>query len=160
MLVLSRQKTVPARAQTQDALKDAALKGGYILKDAAPEKGHKEAQVVLWATGSEVGLALSVQETLEQKGVRTRVISLPCLELLSMQSKDYQTSLTAHTGKNTLHVSIEAGITQPWQGFLGKGALHFGIDTFGASGKGDAVMKACGLSCDVVASAILKHISA
>ncbi|MGB0919285.1 MAG: transketolase [Holosporaceae bacterium] len=159
-LILSRQKVAPVRAiaDPKGQLQDACLKGGYVLKDALGPY-----QVTLWATGSEVSLALLVQQALEAQGVGARLVSVPCLELLAQQSSLYRRTLyqgeaEGEAGTLPLQVSLEAGVTRPWAAYLGKGALHFGINRFGASGKGDAVMHALGLEPKAIANSILQRL--
>ena len=101
-------------------------KGAYILKEAssAPD-------IVIIATGSEVGLALDVQNALEGKNLSTRVVSAPCLEWFNEQSPAYRQEVIPTQAK--LRVSIEAGVAQGWREYVGDNGLIVSLEHFGAS---------------------------
>lgn len=121
-MILTRQG-LPVLNQYADVIRDSVQLGGYVLSDV------DSPQVCLAATGSEVSLALKAQEQLKSEGVRASVISVPCRELF----------LGDCLPEGVPCVTIEAGVTQSWQGF-GKGkTISIGIDRFGESGPGDAV---------------------
>ena len=114
--------------------------------------------MTIFASGSEVSLALEVDELLEDLAVR--IISLPCWELFFEQPQAYQRRLLE--GKAGLRVSLEAGATVGWERFTGRSGLTIGVDRFGASGPGRKVAALMGLGAQEVSNRIrtvLKSIS-
>jgi len=101
-------------------------KGAYILKEASSSP-----DIVIIATGSEVGLALDVQSALEGKNLSTRVVSAPCLEWFNEQSPAYRQEVIPTKAK--LRVSIEAGVAQGWREYVGDNGLIISLEHFGAS---------------------------
>ncbi|MGR3974061.1 MAG: transketolase [Candidatus Rhabdochlamydia sp.] len=124
-IILSRQNLTPLK-ETQRTYSEGVGRGAYIVK---PEK--KRADYTLFATGSELSLALEVAHLLEQEGKDVRVVSMPCWELFRQQNQDYKNLiLKSHPGQK---VSIEAGISQGWHEWIGEEGIAISIDTFGAS---------------------------
>ena len=114
------------------------LKGAYILKDSDP------AELILMATGSEVGITLKAADELEASGIKTRVVSFPSWELFEMQSAEYKESVLPSEIK--ARVSIEAGIKQGWEKYIGDYGEAVSIEKFGASAPGDIIMKEYGFT--------------
>ncbi len=114
------------------------LKGAYILKDSDP------AELILMATGSEVGITLKAADELEASGIKTRVVSFPSWELFEMQSVEYKESVLPSEIK--ARVSIEAGIKQGWEKYIGDYGEAVSIEKFGASAPGDIIMKEYGFT--------------
>ena len=103
------------------------LKGAYVLRDTP----HKNPDIILIATGSEVQLALGAAKELEAKGKGVRVVSMPSWELFDRQPEAYrQEVLPNHI---EARIAIEAGITQGWHRYVGRGGEVIGLDHFGAS---------------------------
>lgn len=144
VLVTSRQK-LPVLDETVGALVN---RGGYILKDAA----DGDLDMIIMASGSEVHLALEVQDQLAQKGLNVRVVSMPCMDLFKEQPKGYRDSVLPPEVTN--RVAIEMGASQSWYEFTGLDGHVFGIDTFGASGNGDEVIKHFGFTADQIVDAL------
>jgi len=144
VIVLTRQK-VPFLG-----VRDAAVaKGAYVLSDA--EGGNPD--LILIATGSEVALAVDAKKLLDAKGVRTRVVSMPCWELFDAQPQAYRDEvLPPAVGAR---MSIEAGATLGWSKYVGDRGYAFGIDKFGASAPAAAIAKAYGFTPDNVAQVAL-----
>jgi transketolase len=117
-------------------------RGAYVLADAdSPD-------VVLVATGAEVGTALGARDLLAEKGVQARVVSMPCWELFEAEDNAYREEvLPLHLPK----ISVEAATTFGWARWVD---ASIGIDTFGASGKGDKVLVHFGISPDAVAGRV------
>src|SRR5262249_24351345 len=140
-LVLSRQN-VPIVDRSVFAPASGLRRGAYVLADAdSPD-------VVLVATGAEVGTALGANELLAEKGVSSRVVSMPCWELFEAQDADYRDEvLPAGVPK----ISVEAAATFGWARWVD---ASIGIDTFGASGKGDKVLEHFGISPEAVAAKV------
>lgn len=139
MLVLSRQNldTLPGGAKY-----DQVAHGAYIV---SKQKGPKP-QGVLIATGSEVSLAIQVQAKLAKKDIDVSVISMPSFELFEQQSAEYKESVLPKDVKKRM--SIEMGATLGWERYVGLEGCSLGIDTFGASGKGEELIKHFGFTVE------------
>lgn len=125
-------------------------KGGYVLAEA----GDGEPDLVLVATGSEVGLALDARDKLAAGGIRVRVVSMPCTSLFDQQPAAYQEAVL---GRGPV-AAVEAGKTDGWYRYTGRGGLVIGIDTFGASGPAGAVAEHFRLTAEQVAARIREHL--
>ena len=125
-LLLTRQK-IPIFDRTE--MGDAANleKGGYILLDS----GKVYPDVILIATGSEVGLAVEAHATLTEQGIAARVVSMPSWELFAGQSDAYRD--TVLPPGVTARVAIEAGVTMGWDRWVGPQGSIIGLDRFGVS---------------------------
>jgi len=145
-LLLSRQNlSVVDRATHGDVA--LVAKGAYILKEASASP-----DVVLIATGSEVGVALATQELLEGQGVSTRVVSAPCLEWFKETDAAYQGQVIPKNAK--LRVSIEAGIAQGWRDYIGDSGISISLEHFGASASAGKLFTEFGFGPDVIAAKI------
>jgi transketolase len=140
-LVLSRQD-VATVDRTVLAPAAGLRRGAYVLADVdSPD-------VVLVATGAEVGTALGARELLEQNGIQARIVSMPSWELFEQQPSEYRDEvLPAAVPK----ISVEAGSTFGWSRWVD---ASIGIDTFGASGKGAKVLEHFGISPAGVAAQV------
>jgi len=123
-----------------------SAKGGYRLRSAKAER-----KVVLIGTGSEVAIAVSVAEQLEEKGIGADVVSMPSWERFDAQSSPYKAGVLP---LDVLRVSVEAGTTMGWERYVGDG-LRIGIDSFGASAPIDALYDHFGLTADKITAQIL-----
>ncbi len=136
-LMLTRQG-LPVLDQEKYPSAQNLLKGAYILKDSdTPE-------LILMATGSEVSITLKAAEELEASGVKTRVVSFPSWELFEMQSEEYKKSVLPSEIK--ARVSIEAGIKQGWEKYIGDYGEAISIEKFGASAPGGIAMEKYGFT--------------
>ncbi len=126
-----------------------ALRGGYILSDS---KGAPEA--LLMASGSEVEQMMAAQKALWDKGIDTRVVSMPCMELYDEQPESYRESVLPKAVR--ARVSMEAGVSQPWYKYVGFDGAVIGIDTFGASGKYSDLFPKFGITTEHVVQETLK----
>jgi len=145
-LVLSRQD-VPIIDRSALAPAGGLRKGAYVLADAGSP------DVVLVATGAEVSTALGARDLLAEKGVQARVVSMPSWELFEQQSPEYRDEvLPAGIPK----ISVEAGSTFGWTKWVD---ASIGIDDFGKSGKGAAVLEHFGISPEAVAASVEQTIS-
>ncbi len=138
-IILTRQN-VPVMDRGSLSPAAGLRKGAYILSDSSPGKPD----VILIATGSEVHLVLEAQEKLRAEGVKTRVVSMPSWELFEQQSENYRQEVLPPDV--TQRVSIEAGATLGWHRYTGKDGEIIGIDHFGASAPGSAVLKEFGFT--------------
>ena len=140
-LILSRQALPPMpRTPAQVA---AIARGGYVLSDSegAPE-------IVLIATGSEVGLAVEAAKLLTAQGGRVRVVSMPCTSVFEAQDAAYRASVLP---AGTKRVAIEAGSREGWWRFVGLDGAVVGMDTFGASAPAKKLFEHFGLTAAHVA---------
>lgn len=138
MLVLTRQKIPAVRTQAGDL----ALKGAYeLMPSAGPAK------VTLFASGSEVSLAMSAQRTLEAEGIATRVVSTPSWDLFDAQPASYKTSVI---GNAPVKIAVEAAVSLGWERFIGTDGHFVGMTGFGASAPADRLFKEFGITADAI----------
>lgn len=145
-LCLTRQK-LPTLDRSTLAPAAEARRGGYVLSEAA----NGIPDVVLIASGSEVALALEAQVVLSDTGRSARVVSMPCWELFDAQDSAYRASVLP---VGVPRVSIEAGITQGWERYVGIDGEKVGIDRFGASAPGNVVADQLGLNIAAIQAAV------
>jgi transketolase len=107
--------------------------------------------VILIATGSEVGLAMTAREQLEAAGTSTRVVSMPCVEWFHAQDRAYQQLVLPPDIK--ARVSIEAGVAQGWREIVGDAGEIISIEHFGASAEGGVLFEQFGFTPDRVVAA-------
>ena len=143
-LVLSRQGTsfIP---RTDSQITDIR-KGGYVLSDS-----DGIADVIIIATGSEVGLAMDSQAALKDNGVNARVVSMPCTHAFDRQEEKYQDSVLTPGVKR---VSIEAGVTDFWKKYVGLDGASVGINTYGESAPGADLFKHFGFTVENVVKTV------
>lgn len=146
-LLLSRQNLRTVDRSTHGAA-SGVDKGAYILKDASTAP-----RVVIVATGSEVGIALDAQISLEADGIATRVVSAPCLEWFNEQTESYRSSVIPTTA---LRVSVEAGIAQGWREYVGDKGIVISLDHFGASAGAGKLFAEFGFSAERIVGEIKK----
>lgn len=122
-------------------------KGAYIIKDS---KGKPD--VILIATGSEVSMTLEASEILESDGIKTRVISMPSWELFEMQDDNYKEKVLPEDVKARL--SVEAGVKQGWEKYVGDAGDSISIEKYGASAPLNVIFEKYGFSAEnIVAKA-------
>jgi transketolase len=143
-MALSRQKTAAVR--TVAASENMSAKGAYELRAA-----NGTARATLFATGTEVPLALAAADVLEAEGTPTRVVSVPCFELFFQQPKTYQDSVI---GRGTVRVAVEAAIQQGWERFIGEDGGFVGMTAFGASAPAEVLYEKFGITTDAVVAAV------
>jgi transketolase len=140
LLALSRQTLTNFSDVPVEVRRNGALKGAYIL--------HRETgplEIILIATGSEVQHAVAAAK---QLGGGIRVVSAPSLERFERQDASYQEEVLPSACRK--RVSIEAGVTEFWYKYVGLEGKPIGVDRFGLSAPGDAVMKELGITADHV----------
>jgi transketolase len=145
LLALSRQ-AVPA-ARTSAAKNKVAL-GAYELIKA--EGGGPK--VTIFATGTEISIAVAAREMLQEKGVPTRVVSCPCFELFAQQDDAYRAKTI---GRAKVRIGIEAAIRQGWDLFLRPADPFVGMSGFGASAPAKDLYKHFGITAEAVVAAAL-----
>ena len=150
-LLLTRQN-VPFQTRSAGQI-GAIARGAYTLSEA--EGGAP--QVILVATGSEVGLAMDAQKQLAADGIRVRVVSMPCTAVFDRQDASYKSALLP---AGVPKVAIEAGVTDGWWKYVGHTGCVIGIDTFGESAPGPVLFKFFGITAEHVVATARKFLSA
>ena len=149
VLALSRQNLPTVRQKHQFA--NLVSKGAYILEEAS-----KNRRVILIATGSEVSIALQARELLEDKGIGTRVVSMPCMELFSQQDETYKRRILPPG--QAIRIGIEAGVRTGWDEWLlghrarANKSSFVGMKSFGASAPAEVLFNHFGITPDRIAS--------
>ncbi len=149
-LLFSRQG-VPHQQRTSEQIKNIR-RGGYILRDTA---GKPDA--IVMATGSEVGLAMAAAETLDGKGIKVRVVSLPSTDIFDSQDETYREAVLPSEVR--ARVAVEAGITDYWRKYVGLTGKVLGIDSFGESAPAEDVFAHFGFTVENLAKIIEDVIS-
>jgi len=144
-LVFSRQNLAhQARTDAQLALIEF---GGYVLGEPADGKFD----LIIIATGSEVGLAMEAKAALEKDGIAARVVSMPCPNLFDRQPQAYRDEVLPSSCRK--RIAIEAGVTDYWRKYVGLDGAVVGIDRFGASAPAEAWFKYFGFTVEEVVAA-------
>ena len=158
-LALENQKTPSTLALTRQGLpavrteydeENMCAYGAYELATASDD-----AQVTIFASGSEVEIALAAAEKLEANNHPTRVVSVPCMELFEQQSDDYKAALI---GTAPIRVGVEAAIRMSWDRFIGSDGIFVGMDSFGASGPIKDLYNHFGITADAIADAATQRL--
>lgn len=150
-LVFSRQG-LPAQARDAEQLANVA-KGGYVLKNCAGTP-----DLILIATGSEVGLAMDSADALTAKGKKVRVVSMPSTNTFDAQDAAYKESVLP--SNVTKRVAIEAAHTDYWYKYVGFEGAMVGMTTFGESAPGGDLLKYFGFTVDNVVATAEKILAA
>ncbi len=144
-LIFSRQN-LNHQERSDDALANIA-KGGYVLSDC-----DGTPDLILIATGSEVGITVDAAKELTAKGKKVRVVSMPCTNSFDAQSDDYKESVLP--AAVTARVAVEAAVTYAWGEYVGLGGKVIGINHFGESAPADQLFKEFGFTVEnIVATA-------
>jgi len=146
-LVLTRQN-VPVFDRSRYASAEGVLKGGYVLAD--PEDGDPE--LIMVATGSEVGLALGAHERLAGEGIRSRVVSLPSWEVFDRQDQSYRDQVLPP--EVTARVAIEEASPLGWERYVGDEGLILAMRGFGLSAPFKDVEEEFGFTPEKIAAAV------
>ncbi|MHC4585472.1 MAG: transketolase [Planctomycetota bacterium] len=126
-------------------------KGAYVLV------GADKPDILLLASGSEVGLAVETAEKLSAEGISAQVVSMPCWELFEKQSREYKDSVIPPQIK--ARVGIEAGVELGWSKWLGDNGIFIGMSSFGASAPAKICFEKFGITVDNVVSAAKKSMA-
>ena len=146
LLALSRQNLPQLRT---DISENWSARGAYRLRAANAAR-----RVILIATGSEVEIAVSVADRLEEHGLGADVVSMPSWERFDTQPAAYRDDVLP---KGALRVSIEAGSTMGWERYV-LGGLRFGVDGFGASAPIADLYSHFALTADAITPQIIKEL--
>jgi transketolase len=142
LMALSRQKTPAVRLHPTDGA-NLSARGAYELAAA-----NGEPQVTLFASGTEVAVALDARALLQAEGIGARVVSTPCWELFDAQPADYRLEVI---GASPVRVAVEAGVRQGWERFIGEDGGFVGMSGFGASAPFERLYKEFGVTAEAVA---------
>jgi len=147
VLALSRQNLPAMRTEYTD--ENLCARGAYVLA------GSDNDEAVIFATGSEVMLAMEARKTLEADGISTRVVSVPSLELFYAQPQAYRREVI---GTPKARVAVEAGISMSWDRLLGDTGRFIGMTGFGASGPAEELYTHFGITADAVVEAVTSQL--
>jgi transketolase len=148
VLALTRQNLPQLR--TTAPAENPCSQGGYELVAA-----QGAARVSLFASGSEVEIAVAAQKQLTERGIAARVVSVPSLELLLAQPAE---RLQAIVGNAPVKVAIEAAVRWGWDALIGKDGAFIGMHSFGASAPAKDLYKHFGITAEAAVDAALKRL--
>ena len=146
-IALSRQK-VPY-INPSNSKENKCEKGAYVVNLTS-----HESNVTLVASGTEVELALKVQDKLKENNIHSKVVSMPCMELFDKQPEDYRKDILE---ENSLIITLEAGSVMSWQKYIKNKGANLGIDKFGESAPYKEVYKHFKLSEEDITNFIQKN---
>ena len=147
-IALSRQK-VPY-INPKNTRENKSKKGAYVVNITS-----HDSNVTIVASGTEVELALKVQEKLKENNIHSKVVSMPCMELFDKQPEDFRNDIIE---KNSLVVTLEAGSVISWQKYIKNKGMNIGIDQFGESAPYKDVYNHFGLSEEKITNFIQKKL--
>ena len=124
-------------------------KGAYVVNTTSHENN-----LTIVASGTEVELALKVQDKLKANNIHSKVVSMPCMELFDKQPEEYKSDILE---EDSLIVTIEAGNVMSWQKYINNKGLNLGIDKFGESAPYKEVYKYFKLTEEEITSLIQKN---
>ncbi|MCX7340615.1 MAG: transketolase [Hyphomicrobiales bacterium] len=150
VLALTRQNLTPVRREATRA--NLCATGAYELLGAEGGRAH----ATIFATGSEIEIAVASRRMLAEKGIRARIVSVPSLELFLSQPAEARAKII---GQARIKVAVEAGIRMGWDAVIGADGLFVGMSTFGASAPYKELYRLFGITPEAVADAVTaKHI--
>ncbi|GAA1323057.1 transketolase [Pseudonocardia xinjiangensis] len=132
---------------------EGVARGGYVLAEAS----SGEPQLIIMATGSELQIAVEARRVLEDDGVPTRVVSMPCVDWFTEQDDEYRESVLPAAVK--ARVSVEAGIAQPWYRFTGDAGEIVSIEHYGASADYKTLFREFGFTTENVVAAARRSLA-
>ncbi len=146
-LALTRQNLPALRTEASE--ENLCALGAYELVSA------DDAEVSIFATGSEVEIAVAAASKLSAQGHAARVVSVPCFELFEAQESEYRHAVL---GRAKVNIAIEAGVRQGWDRFIGRDGIFIGMDGFGASGPYEKLYEHFGITADAAVKAALARL--
>jgi transketolase len=150
VLALTRQN-LPSQRKTFEE-KNLSANGAYVLIDS-----EDDAVVTIFASGSEVEIAVDAHKELMGSGIAARVVSVPSFELFEAQSADYKEAVI---GSSPVKIAVEAGIRMGWDRFIGNDGLFIGMTGFGASAPYKELYEHFGITKDAVVAAAKEKLNA
>ena len=148
IIVLTRQGLPTLRTDGDENLSE---RGAYVLRAASAEP-----KAVIYATGSEVEIAVGAAEKLEAEGIATQVVSVPCFEKFALQDDAYKASIYAEAA--AAHVAVEAACKMGWEEFLGRKGKFVGMKGFGASAPANELYEHFGITIDATITAVKEQL--
>ncbi|HUN99399.1 MAG TPA: transketolase [Bradyrhizobium sp.] len=148
VLALTRQNLPQLRTTVPNDI--PCSHGGYEL---VPAEG--DAKVSFFASGSEVQIAVEARKQLAERGIASRVVSVPSLELLLAQPEDRKQAII---GNAPVNVAIEAAVRWGWDAVIGKEGEFIGMHGFGASAPAKDLFKHFGITAEAAVNAALKRL--
>ncbi len=148
-LALTRQNLPTVR--TEGSAANLCARGAYELSGS-----EDTAQVTLFASGSEIEIALAAKALIEAAGHAARVVSVPCAGLFEEQSADYQAEII---GTAPVKIAIEAAVREGWDRFIGSDGIFIGMTRFGASGPYEQLYEKFGITARAAADAALARLA-
>ncbi|MGI9415243.1 MAG: transketolase [Hyphomicrobiales bacterium] len=149
ILALTRQK-VPAVRTEYDA-DNLCARGAYELAPAGTE-----AVVTIFASGSEIEIALAAKQKLDAQGRAARVVSVPCMELFLEQPAAHRDDVV---GDSPVKLAIEAGVRMGWDQIIGSDGIFIGMSSFGASAPCQELYEHFGITADHAVTAVTERLS-
>ncbi len=143
LIALSRQGTPTLRTEGGA---NRSAQGGYVLAEASAAR-----KATIFATGTEVAIAIDARKQLEAEGIPTAVVSMPCWELFDRQDVSYRTAVLGETGNR---VAIEAAEEFGWQKYLGPAGRFVGMRGFGASAPAERLYQEFGITVNALVAAV------
>ena len=140
VLALSRQNLKLLRNEVYNIDKNYSNNGAYMILD------HKDPDINIIASGSEVEIAYQTSKKLNEKNIQANVISMPCMELFEKESINYKNKIL----NKTKNIFIEAGTKQSWTKYMKQEDVFIGLENFGLSGPGKDVYKHFQITVDRV----------
>nr|WP_321980622.1 transketolase [uncultured Cohaesibacter sp.] len=147
-LALTRQGLTPYRTEYSE--ENLCGRGAYVLSDC-----DGDADVSIFASGSEVEIAMAAQAALAEQEILARVVSVPCFELFEAQSEEYKEDIL---GGAKVKVGIEAALRMGWDRFIGSDGIFVGMDSFGASGPYKELYEKFGITSDNVVAKVVERL--
>ena len=147
-IALSRQKV--RYINPKNSKENKCEKGAYVVNITS-----HESKVTIVASGTEVELALKVQDKLKENNIHSKVVSMPCMEIFDKQPDDFRKDIIEH---DSLVVTLEAGSIMSWQKFIKNKGMNIGIDQFGESAPYKEVYNHLGLSEEKITDFIQKKL--
>ncbi len=141
-LIFSRQNL--AHQQRSDQQVQDIARGGYVLLDPLNAK----VEIILIATGSEVGITMDAARRLDAEGVGVRVVSMPCTQIFDQQSMEWREGVLPSWCRK--RVAVEAGVSDFWRKYVGLDGAVIGIDRFGASAPAERLFPEFGFTVEHV----------
>ncbi|UJQ21142.1 transketolase [Wolbachia endosymbiont of Delia radicum] len=152
LFALSRQNVSYMRKFYSDIDQSANLSkfGAYILCECS-----KELKVTIFATGSEVEIAVEAREKLQEKGIGTKIVSMPCWRLFDEQSDEYKAAIL---NNDSIKVAIEAGSEMGWHKYIGSNGIFIGMKSFGESAPYKTLYEHFNISADHVVKCVCEKL--
>lgn len=150
LMALTRQNLAPQRTEHEDG--NLCARGAYVIADC-----QGDAEVSIFASGSEVEIAVAARAELDAAGHPARVVSVPSFELFFRQSAAYQADII---GSAPIRVGVEAAIRQGWDPIIGTDGIFVGMDGFGASAPYQALYEHFGITAANIVEKVVERLAA